>query len=103
MLHPRVENRQQRPHARNQGNLLGLPGGAQAGVVADPAGLHRHVEVLADEDALAGQVQAGHGEHRHQPPARIIRVQAAGRDRPSSDCLIGEKQWQRYMDGRFPN
>lgn len=37
-----------------------------------------------------------------EPPARIIRVQAGG-DRPQSDCLIGEKQWQRYMDGRFPN
>jgi hypothetical protein len=37
-----------------------------------------------------------------EPAARIIRVQAGG-DRPQSDCLIGEKQWQRYMDGRFPN
>jgi hypothetical protein len=37
-----------------------------------------------------------------EPPPRIIRVQAGG-DRPQSDCLIGEKQWQRYMDGRFPN
>lgn len=34
-----------------------------------------------------------------EPPPRVIRVQ----DRPSADCLIGEKQWQRYMDGRFPN
>jgi hypothetical protein len=39
-----------------------------------------------------------------EPPPRVIRVQAgAGVDRPSSDCLIGERQWQRYMDGRFPN
>jgi hypothetical protein len=37
-----------------------------------------------------------------EPPARVIRVQAGG-DRPQSDCLIGEKQWRRYMDGRFPN
>jgi hypothetical protein len=37
-----------------------------------------------------------------EPAARIIRVQAGG-DHPQSDCLIGEKQWQRYMDGRFPN
>jgi hypothetical protein len=37
-----------------------------------------------------------------EPPARTIRVQAGG-DHPQSDCLIGEKQWQRYMDGRFPN
>ena len=37
-----------------------------------------------------------------EPPARIIRVQAGG-DRAQSDCLIGEKQWRRYMDGRFPN
>jgi len=34
------------------------------------------------------------------PPARIIRVQAP--EEPS-DCLIGERQWRRYMDGRFPN
>lgn len=38
----------------------------------------------------------------YEPPARVIRVQA-GADRAESDCLIGEKQWQRYMDGRFPN
>ena len=37
-----------------------------------------------------------------EPPARVIRVQAGG-DRPQSDCLIGEKQWRNYMDGRFPN
>ena len=38
----------------------------------------------------------------YQPPARVVRVQAP----PSterSDCLIGEKQWRNYMDGRFPN
>ena len=38
---------------------------------------------------------AGHG-----PPAQIIRVQAP---EEASDCLIGERQWRRYMDGRFPN
>jgi hypothetical protein len=36
----------------------------------------------------------------HEPPARIIRVQAPAE---GADCLIGEKQWRRYMDGRFPN
>jgi uncharacterized protein DUF1194 len=38
----------------------------------------------------------------YQPPARLIRVQASP---PAErfDCLVGEKQWQRYMDGRFPN
>ncbi len=38
----------------------------------------------------------------YEPPARVVRVQAP----PSterSDCLIGEKQWRNYMDGRFPN
>ena len=39
---------------------------------------------------IAGQV----------PPARFIRVQAPAEP---SDCLIGERQWRRYMDGRFPN
>ena len=39
---------------------------------------------------IAGQV----------PPARFIRVTAP--EEPS-DCLIGERQWRRYMDGRFPN
>jgi Protein of unknown function (DUF1194) len=34
------------------------------------------------------------------PPARVIRVQAPAE---TSDCLIGERQWRRYMDGRFPN
>ncbi len=34
------------------------------------------------------------------PPARVIRVQAPAE---ASDCLIGEQQWRRYMDGRFPN
>jgi len=36
----------------------------------------------------------------HETPARIIRVQAP---EEGSDCLIGERQWRRYMDGRFPN
>jgi hypothetical protein len=36
----------------------------------------------------------------HEPPAQIIRVQAP---QEASDCLIGERQWRRYMDGRFPN
>jgi hypothetical protein len=36
----------------------------------------------------------------HEPPARIIRVEAP---EEGSDCLIGERQWRRYMDGRFPN
>ena len=35
-----------------------------------------------------------------EPPARLIRVQAPAE---ASDCLIGERQWRRYMDGRFPN
>ena len=38
----------------------------------------------------------------YEPPARLMRVQARMPD-DASDCLIGEKQWQRYMDGRFPN
>jgi hypothetical protein len=38
----------------------------------------------------------------YEPPARLIRVQARIPD-DASDCLVGEKQWQRYMDGRFPN
>jgi hypothetical protein len=36
----------------------------------------------------------------HEPPARIIRVQAPAE---TSDCMAGERQWRRYMDGRFPN
>ena len=36
----------------------------------------------------------------HETPARIIRAQAP---EEASDCLIGERQWRRYMDGRFPN
>ena len=38
----------------------------------------------------------------HEHPPRLIRVQA-GLQQGGSDCLIGEKQWHRYMDGRFPN
>ncbi len=37
-----------------------------------------------------------------EPPAHLIRVQAGGQP-GQSDCMVGEKQWQRYMDGRFPN
>ena len=37
-----------------------------------------------------------------EPPARLIRVQAAPQAE-TSDCLAGERQWRRYMDGRFPN
>src|SRR6185503_6727418 len=38
----------------------------------------------------------------YAPPARLIRTQAtAPADR--FDCLIGEKQWRNYMDGRIPN
>ena len=36
-----------------------------------------------------------------EPPARLIRVQAAPEEQ--MDCMIGERQWRRYMDGRFPN
>jgi hypothetical protein len=32
-----------------------------------------------------------------EPPARLIRVQAPSRD--PSDCVIGERQWRRYLDG----
>jgi hypothetical protein len=35
----------------------------------------------------------------YEPPARLIRAQATER----FDCLIGEKQWRNYMDGRIPN
>jgi hypothetical protein len=38
----------------------------------------------------------------YQPPPRLIRAQMRFPDDPT-DCLVGEKQWQRYMDGRFPN
>ena len=38
----------------------------------------------------------------YQPPARLIRVQANASPQ-RFDCLIGEKQWRNYMDGRFPN
>lgn len=38
----------------------------------------------------------------YEPPARLIRVQGAAQG-DKFDCLVGEKQWQRYMDGRFPN
>jgi hypothetical protein len=35
-----------------------------------------------------------------EPEARVIRVQAPVEP---ADCLIGERQWRRYMDGRIPN
>jgi len=38
----------------------------------------------------------------HEPPARLIRAQVRMPEE-ASDCLIGERQWRRYMDGRFPN
>jgi hypothetical protein len=38
----------------------------------------------------------------YEPPARLIRVQAPPAAE-KSDCLVGERQWRRYMDGRFPN
>jgi hypothetical protein len=37
------------------------------------------------------------------PPARLIRIQSAPHEAETSDCLAGERQWRRYMDGRFPN
>jgi hypothetical protein len=36
------------------------------------------------------------------PPQRLIRVQAPA-DRDASDCLIGEKQWNRYLNNGIPN
>jgi hypothetical protein len=38
----------------------------------------------------------------YEPPARLIRAQATA---PAErfDCLVGEKQWRNYMDGRIPN
>jgi Protein of unknown function (DUF1194) len=38
-----------------------------------------------------------------EPPARLIRIQSAPQEAETSDCLAGERQWRRYMDGRFPN
>ena len=38
----------------------------------------------------------------HEPPARLIRVQAQA-PAETADCMSGERQWRRYMDGRFPN
>ena len=38
----------------------------------------------------------------YEPPARLIRAQA-GPPAERFDCLIGEKQWRNYMDGRIPN
>jgi hypothetical protein len=38
----------------------------------------------------------------HEPPARVIRAQMQAPE-ATSDCLVGEQQWRRYMDGRFPN
>jgi len=37
-----------------------------------------------------------------EPPARLIRAQLRMPEE-ASDCLVGEQQWRRYMDGRFPN
>ena len=39
---------------------------------------------------------------RAEPPPRLIRVQARTPEQ-QSNCLVGEEQWRRYMDGRFPN
>jgi hypothetical protein len=39
---------------------------------------------------------------RAEPPPRLIRVQARAPEQ-QSNCLVGEEQWRRYMDGRFPN
>jgi hypothetical protein len=36
------------------------------------------------------------------PPARLIRVQAPAQGRRWT-APIGERQWRRHMDGRFPN
>jgi hypothetical protein len=38
----------------------------------------------------------------YEPPPRLIRAQAAAPER-QVDCLVGEQQWRRYMDGRYPN
>lgn len=38
----------------------------------------------------------------YEPAARLVRVQARAPEQ-QSDCLVGEQQWRRYMDGRFPN
>ena len=37
------------------------------------------------------------------PPAKIIRAQMTPAPVPRIDCLIGEKLWRIYMDGRMPN
>lgn len=37
-----------------------------------------------------------------EPPARLLRAQMR-MPAEASDCLVGEQQWRRYMDGRFPN
>jgi hypothetical protein len=38
----------------------------------------------------------------HEPPPRLLRAQAAPEEE-KMDCMVGERQWRRYMDGRFPN
>lgn len=37
------------------------------------------------------------------PPPLLLRTQATGQEEGTTDCMIGERLWQRYMDGRFPN
>ena len=37
-----------------------------------------------------------------EQPARLIPAQARDPEE-HIDCMIGERQWRRYMDGRFPN
>ena len=38
----------------------------------------------------------------HSPPGELTRVQAPAQ-RDASDCLIGEKQWNRYLNNGVPN
>ncbi len=58
-----------------QRQLQGRQGGAQARVRADLAGVDRHIEVLADQQALAGEIEVGHAEdgHGEAPGADLIR------------------------------
>jgi hypothetical protein len=57
--------------------------GQQARVAGDAAVLHRHVQVFADQDALAAQIELGHQFHGHcvGSPASGVRP-TAGRIRP---------------------
>jgi hypothetical protein len=84
---------QQQPCALRQRMLDPRQGSADARVVADHAVLQRHVEVLADEHALAREVEVGHFQDGHDLSSSACTTNSAEVDPARAGNIRLTRRW----------